>query len=83
MEIDKIEVEIPKFQWLLGRMSDKEFKEKHWDVYSKLALAGYDREAYLDELEQLYSKYLFLPILVEAYQDSEKNLHNCPNPQNL
>ena len=73
IEIDRIEVGIPKFQWLLGRMSDLEFKKDHWDIYCILASEGYDKESYLDELDERYGKYLFLPILVEQYQDPEGN----------
>lgn len=71
LNIDEIEVGLPKFQWLIGRMSDGEFREKHWDIFKQLALEGlHDKEAHLDHLENLYEKYLFLPILVEKYIDN-------------
>ena len=64
--IESIDVGIPKFQWVLGRMSDEVFKAKHGDVYDKLRQDGFpDREAYLDSLEKRSGRYLGLPVLVE------------------
>jgi len=72
LNIDEIEVGIPKFNWLLGRMSDDEFFDKYWDLYIELVKDGQSsKEEYLEHLEKVYEKYLFLPILVEKYSDQQ------------
>jgi len=68
IDVGDIDVGIPKFQWLMGRMEDDEFRSKHGDVYAKLSEQGFtSRASLLDFLEEMYEKYLSLPILVEEY----------------
>ena len=70
IDIDKIEVELPLFRWLLGRMSDIEFRDKHGDLFHILMQEGYfTREEYLSHLDKTHQKYLELPILIERYID--------------
>ena len=74
IDIDKIDVGLPLFRWLLGRMDDEEFRDKHGDLFSQLLKEGFlNRDDYLKHLDNIYEKYLELPILVEKYIDSENN----------
>lgn len=75
LNIDEIEVGLPIFNWLLGKMSDDEFWDKHGDLYSQLVKDGHStKEEYLEHLEKFYEKYLFIPILVEKYTDQTGNI---------
>lgn len=70
IDIDKIEVGLPLFRWLLGRMSDIEFRENHWDLCRIIIKEGHPtREDYISHFSKRYEKYLDLPILIERYID--------------
>jgi len=65
VDIDDIDIGIPKFQWLMGRLSTEDFQEKDRSIHKILMEEHGSKEALLSFLDKKYDPFLDMPVLIE------------------